>query len=36
MANAKSTGIIPVVNPTGYPYERTIKIPTDVDSIKKL
>jgi len=34
--NAKKRGIMPVANPTGNPFLRTIKVPDDDEALKKL
>ena len=34
--NAKKRGIMPISNPTGNPFARTIKIPDDDEALKKL
>ena len=34
--NAKKKGIMPIANPTGNPFLRSIKIPKDDEALKKL
>ena len=34
--SAQKRGVMPVINPTGYPFLKTIVLPSDVEALQKL